>query len=277
MPKISVILPVYNAEKYLNEAIDSILSQTFTDFEFLLINDGSTDRSERIIQSYKDPRIVSISNEINKGLIYSLNRAIDLAKGEYIARMDADDIALPKRLEKQINHLAKHDVAILATTYHSIDEDRKPLPVWKTDRNTITPGQIRKTLPKDNCIAHPTTIAKAWVFKKYRYHPELVGKYKFIHNQTYSEDYDLWLRIAADGLAIEKLPEPLLLYRVLPNSLTRFGNVNIFYRLARIKFRFLRNQIMHGRLSWFHCQVFFFAGIDIVKGVAKQLKRRFKQ
>ncbi|HYO21245.1 MAG TPA: glycosyltransferase family 2 protein [Flavisolibacter sp.] len=276
MPRISVILPVYNAQKYLREAIDSILAQTFADFELLLINDGSTDGSEEVIRSYSDPRIIYIKNEENSGLINTLNKGIELAKGDYIARMDGDDVALPERLEKQVSHLEKNNIALLATTYHSIDKDGNLLPAWPTDRATITPEQIKKTLPRDNCIAHPTTMAKSWVFKKYRYHPELVFTYKFIHNQTYSEDYDLWLRIAADGLVIEKLPEPLLLYRVLPNSVTRFGTVNIFYRLARIKFRFLRNQIKRGKISFFHCKVFFFACIDILKGVAKQLKKKVR-
>ena len=97
MPKVSVLLPVYNAEKYLQEAIDSILRQTFTDFELLLINDGSTDGSEEVIRQYHDDRIVYIKNDGNKGLIYTLNRGIEAAKGTYIARMDADDVSLPER------------------------------------------------------------------------------------------------------------------------------------------------------------------------------------
>ena len=173
MPKVSVILPVYNAEKFLKEAIDSILNQTFTDFELLLINDGSTDRSEEIIKSYNDKRISYAKNEKNSGLINTLNRGIDLARGEYIARMDGDDIALPERFELQVKHLIKSDAAILATTYYSVDETGNALPDWPTDRATITRDQIRKTLPKDNCLAHPTIMGKAIVFKKYRYQPEL--------------------------------------------------------------------------------------------------------
>lgn len=276
MPKISVILPVYNAEKYLREAIDSILKQTFTDFELLLINDGSTDGSEEIIKSYTDDRIIYIKNEQNRGLINSLNRGIDLAAGEYIARMDADDIALPERFEKQLKFLwERNDIAMLATTYYCIDAEGKPLPAWPTDRQTITPEQIRKVLPRDNCLAHPTVMARAEVFKKYRYHPELVLQYRFIHNKKYSEDYDLWLRIAADGLTIAKVDEPLLYYRVLSNSVTRFGQVNIFYRLAGIKFRFVKQQLKLRRYSVFNLRVFLYGLADIVKGLAKEIKLLF--
>ena len=275
MPKVSVILPVYNAEKFLKEAIDSILNQTFTDFELLLINDGSTDRSEEIIKSYNDKRISYAKNEKNSGLINTLNRGIDLASGEYIARMDGDDIALPERLELQVKHLIKSDAAILATTYYSVDEIGNALPDWPTDRATITRDQIRKTLPKDNCLAHPTIMGKAFVFKKYRYHPELSQSYKFIHNLTYSEDYDIWLRIAADGLVIEKLPQPLLYYRVVSTSVTRYKKVNVFYRLARIKFYFLKNQMKRRQFKWFNVKVFFFACLDLFKGLGKQIKREY--
>ena len=105
-PLISVILPVYNAEKYLAEAIDSILNQTFTDFEFIIINDGSTDNSLSILQSYQtqDSRIRLFSRE-NKGIVMTMNEGIDLARGEWLARMDADDIAMPSRFERQLQHL----------------------------------------------------------------------------------------------------------------------------------------------------------------------------
>jgi glycosyltransferase involved in cell wall biosynthesis len=103
--KISILMPVYNGEKYLREAIDSILNQTFTDFEFLIVDDGSTDNSVEIINSYQNSRINLVKNDKNEGLVYTLNRGLSLAKGEYIARMDCDDISLPERLKKQIDFL----------------------------------------------------------------------------------------------------------------------------------------------------------------------------
>jgi len=111
MPKVTVLMPVYNAEKYLKEAIGSILGQSFSDFEFLIINDGSTDSSVKIIKSYDDPRIRFIANEKNLGVIPTLNKGFALAQGEFIARMDADDISLPKRLELQADFMDKHPEA----------------------------------------------------------------------------------------------------------------------------------------------------------------------
>jgi len=107
-PKVTVLMPVYNGEKYLNEAIDSILGQTFKDFKFLIINDGSTDGTADILKSYKDSRIKVTNNEKNIGLTKSLNKGLKMAKSEYIARMDADDISLPTRLQKQVEFMDSH-------------------------------------------------------------------------------------------------------------------------------------------------------------------------
>ena len=115
-PAISVILPVYNGEKFLHRAIQSILHQSFPDFGLIIINDGSTDRTGEIIGFETDLRIVYIKNEVNRGLIYSLNKGIDLAKGKYIARMDADDICLPERFYRQTSFLENHDdIAVVAS------------------------------------------------------------------------------------------------------------------------------------------------------------------
>ena len=103
--KVSILLPVYNSETTIQETIDSILCQTYSDFELVIINDGSSDKSEQIIGQYSDKRIRYYKNEQNKGLIYTLNRGLDLCNGEYIARIDADDIMLPTRLEKQTNYM----------------------------------------------------------------------------------------------------------------------------------------------------------------------------
>ena len=109
-------MPAYNAEKYINEAIDSILAQTFTDFEFIIIDDGSTDSTCAIVESYSDSRIRFFKNEHNLGVAATLNRGLDLARGEYIARMDADDISLPTRFEKQAAYMDSHpDVVVCGT------------------------------------------------------------------------------------------------------------------------------------------------------------------
>jgi glycosyltransferase involved in cell wall biosynthesis len=265
MPKVSVILPVYNGEKYLREAIGSILSQTYEDFEFIIINDGSTDKSEEIILSYKDGRIVYSKNEFNKGLIYSLNKSIELATGDLIARMDADDIAFPDRLQKQVDYFEKSHIGILASTVQLIDENGNPLPDWEDDIQNITFLQIRNYLLKNNCLAHPTILGSASLFKKYKYQ----------ENQKYSEDYDLWLRIIADNLKIEKYPEPLLLHRILPNSATRFKKINVFFRLAKVKLRFLWSQVRKGYFSKYIVKIFLYALADLCRAAGKEIKGVF--
>lgn len=115
MPVVSVLMPTYNAEKYLKEAIDSILNQTFTDFEFLIIDDNSKDKTKKIIGKYNDKRIKLIKGP-QKGLAAALNCGIKKAQGKYIARMDADDISLPARFEKQVNYLEAHpEITVLGT------------------------------------------------------------------------------------------------------------------------------------------------------------------
>src|SRR5690349_9241462 len=116
-PVFTVLMPVYNGEKYLREAIDSILAQTLTDFEFLIIDDGSKDRSVDIIKSYADPRINLVKNEVNLGISKTLNRGIEIAAAEFIARMDADDISHPTRLQKQYDYLIKNPECALLSTW----------------------------------------------------------------------------------------------------------------------------------------------------------------
>src|SRR3954471_13594365 len=133
-PLVSIILPAYNVEKYLGKAIDSILQQTFTDFEFIIIDDGSTDGTEKILKNYSDPRIVYLKHEANMGLVYTLNHCISLARGIYIGRMDGDDISLPDRIQKQFEYLQiKQDVDVLATQVRLIDEDGNAIGFWDDD------------------------------------------------------------------------------------------------------------------------------------------------
>ena len=124
MPKISVIMPAYNAEKYIKEAIDSILSQTFQDFELIVLNDCSKDSTEQIILSYTDDRVVYLKNEVNMGVAATLNRGLAVAGGEYIARMDADDISHPERFRKQARYLDAHpEVAVLGSNLECFNDD----------------------------------------------------------------------------------------------------------------------------------------------------------
>jgi len=181
LPRVSVLMPVYNAGIYLSEAIESILNQSFQDFEFLIINDGSTDNSENTILSYQDNRIRYICNEQNIKLIATLNKGIELCKGDYIVRMDADDISLPQRIEKQVAYLDAHpDIGLCGSWFENFGEH--------------VPTQIVKYLPDDTSIrirhlyqthiAHPTAVLRSSVLKL----NHLNFDKAFIHG----EDYHFW-------------------------------------------------------------------------------------
>ena len=183
-PKISVIMSVYNGERYLSQAIESILNQTLADFEFIIVNDASTDSSLKIIQSYDDERVKIISNEKNIGLTKSLNKAIEQAQGGFIARQDADDISLPNRLEEQLIYFEQHpEIALLGTSIYIIDEKGKIL--GKRD----IPADPSKNFFKGSWFAHGSTMFKNEVV-------HALGRYNELFR--YCQDYELWLRIAKD-------------------------------------------------------------------------------
>ncbi len=264
-PSISIILPAFNSEAFIAEAIRSLLSQTFTDFELIIINDGSTDRTEEIILSFSDPRIHYHRNEKNSGLIYTLNKAIDLAKGTYIARMDADDVCLPERLSIQKSFLDQYyDISVVAAPVIFIDWAGKETGIWKLDRETILPGQIKKLMPFENCMAHPSVMIRAAVLKEFRYKAY----------QKNIEDYDLWLRLLNRGYAIGKTEMPLLLYRVHDASVTgSYLKKNPFFKVMSMKYKFVVKEIRAGYFSLFLLRVVAGLTTDLVKGMAKSLKK----
>ena len=206
-PKISVIMAVYNGGKYLGGAIDSILNQTFKDFEFIVVNDGSTDNTEEILNTYSDRRLRTITQE-NMGLAKSLNKAIKISKGRYIARMDADDLSLPKRLELQVAFLDKYkNVGLIGTASNYINEDgRILLTVSMPADNEI----IQKRLLKENCFVHGSVMIRREVLEKVGYYRE---EFKC------SQDYDLFLRIAKH-YKVGNLKEVLYKWRLHKEAVT---------------------------------------------------------
>ncbi len=194
---ISVVMPVYNAEKYLREAIDSILNQTYTNFEFIILNDGSTDRTEEIILSYDDSRIIYVKNEENLQIVKTLNKGIGLAKGKYIARMDADDISLPKRFQKQIEYMEEHsDTDVCGTWMQIIDQPQR---IW---RYPIWHKEIKAYMLFNTSMFHPTVLMKRSFFNTF--------SYSSLYNKA--EDYQLWCS-AVDEKRFANIPEPLYHYR----------------------------------------------------------------
>lgn len=207
-PKVTVLMSVYNSEQYLREAIDSILGQTYTDFEFLIINDGSKDKSLDIIKSYDDPRIRLISRA-NKGLTASLNEGIEKAKGEYIARQDSDDVSVLDRLEKEVAYLDAHpSVGLVGSNYTIMDSSGKEL----VTTNVFTrPHDLKLAQVTCNQYGHGSVMMRKAILDKVGGYDKRVG---------YVEDYDLWTRISrvAD---IANFEEPLFLYRRNDEGITR--------------------------------------------------------
>ncbi|WP_165040336.1 glycosyltransferase family 2 protein [Dysgonomonas sp. ZJ709] len=205
VPEISVIMPVYNGESFVEKAISSILNQSYTNFELIIINDGSTDSSEQIILSFKDTRIVYLKNEVNLKLIKSLNKGIVFAKGRYIARMDADDISLPDRFEKQIEVFKTYTgIGIVNIQSYLLSEDGS---LYRKLGSAITINfeAIKNTIVFQNMIVHPGVMVDAELMKRY--------KYKDDESVEHIEDFDLWNRMLADGHICFTINEHLLYYR----------------------------------------------------------------
>jgi glycosyltransferase involved in cell wall biosynthesis len=205
--KVTVLMPVYNGERFLREAIDSILQQDHPDFEFLIINDGSKDDSAEIIASYSDPRIKAVDNEKNLGLIATLNKGIGLAAGDYIVRMDCDDISMKNRLRKQVEFMEQHkNIGVCGSYYHLMLNGKKALVDFP-----VTPDEIKCHMIFNCPIAHPAAIIRKSVLTEHH----LRYREGFIH----SEDWDLWTQLSAFA-GIANIPEALLNYRVHDNQIT---------------------------------------------------------
>jgi glycosyltransferase involved in cell wall biosynthesis len=199
-PYISVLMCVYNGETYLNEAIDSILNQSYSNFEFVIINDGSTDKTEEIILSYKDKRIKYYKNEKNLKLIASLNKGLEICSGKYIVRMDADDIALPHRIETQMDFLKNHpDAGAVGSFVETIGLNENYVIKFKT-----SPEKIKFELFFRNHLFHPTVTINSHILKQNNL------KYK---NYLHAEDYKLWIDLSRKS-NLYIIPEILLYYRL---------------------------------------------------------------
>lgn len=202
MPKVSVVMSVFNGEPYLGQAIKTILNQTFRDFEFIIVDDGSTDGSPEILKERDrhDARIRLIRNDSNLGLIVSLNEGIRVAKGEYVARQDADDISLPKRLALQVQFLDENpEIGVLGTWITNFDENGRQV-VWKTPTSHAV---IRWSLLFSTSIGHATVMMRR---------PLLEGVAPFSPEMIHAEDYDLWSRLS-QRTRFANLPQCLYLRR----------------------------------------------------------------
>jgi hypothetical protein len=200
-PLVSVVLPVHDGVAYLGAAIDSILRQTYQRLELIVIDDGSIDGSAALAESYTDPRVRVVRNDRNLGIVASLNRGIDLASGEFIARMDADDVAAPQRLELQVRRMTEDPgLAVLGTdiTYG----DAAGAVVGRPRGLPRGPALVRWRLLRGTCLYHPTVMLRRSALGHERYSAERI----------HAEDYDLWLRLSRHH-RLDNLPQRLLLHR----------------------------------------------------------------
>lgn len=203
-PKISVIMSTFNRANLLPRAIDSVLNQTFKDFEFIIINDGSEDETAEILKNYaqKDKRIIILDNNGHKGLVYGLNRALKIARGTYIARMDDDDRSLPERFECQINYLEEHPNVTVVGTAVYLDNNNDPLEY--TTAGSSDPKEANIISYIQVPTMQPTTLIRHDFIKKHhiRYNPKYPS----------AEDTHFWYLIARKGGIIKNIIDPLYVY-----------------------------------------------------------------
>jgi glycosyltransferase involved in cell wall biosynthesis len=202
-PLISVIIPCYNADTFLSVAVESVLQQSYQNLEIILINDGSTDNSPQIMEFYlSDERIIIIENEQNIGLIATLNKGIDLAKGTFIARMDADDLSSPERLEKQWAFFEQNpQLSLLSTACYRIDEKSQIVILESAKAKTAAGIYFASFFTQP--IVHGSVMAKASVLKANLYSSAAL----------HCEDYELWTRLLKQGERLQTLDEPLYFFR----------------------------------------------------------------
>jgi glycosyltransferase involved in cell wall biosynthesis len=207
-PLVSVLMPVYNGEKYLIAAVNSILNQNYENIELIIINDGSVDSTEKIISKYKDSRIIYIKNEKNLGLVQTLNNGFNLCKGKYIARMDCDDISFTERLAKQVNFMESNiEYGMCGTQYVHLNTSRQP---HKIGAQLISDFEIKLGINSLNCFCHGAIMFRTTFLKE--------NKLNYLQEYSPYEDYELWTRIT-QMTKVANLSEVLYAYMDNPDGM----------------------------------------------------------
>jgi glycosyltransferase involved in cell wall biosynthesis len=221
-PVVSVLMPVFNVEKYIAQAIHSILQQSFLDFELIILNDGSTDGTSKIIDQFQDHRIQRIDLTENRGLVNARNQLVTAARGRYIAFLDADDIAMPHRLSTQVAFLDGDTVDICGSAYYSLYEASGKI---KTSKQRYSDADIRALMTVSSPLCNPAVMGRAVVFKKF---PYPLGR-------DYAEDYSLWAELALAGYRFANLREKLITYRIHEKQTSQVQNTetNLIFSKSR--------------------------------------------
>ena len=203
IPLVSVLMPAYNSELYIAEAIQSILNQTYQNIELIIFDDGSSDKTRQVIEGFTDSRIIKILSDQNYGVVRARNEMIDRASGQYIALMDADDIADPSRLEKQISILESGQYDLCGSAQWVLDEGTGQI---KKSKDKFSDADLRALLSVYCGLCNSAMTGKAEIFKRFKYDTSILT----------SEDYYLWVQMAAAGSRFLNLPDRLITYRRYP-------------------------------------------------------------
>lgn len=264
---VSVLMSVYNGEDWLKLAIDSVIAQTYPHWQFVIIDDNSNDATRQVLKAYEnDKRFRIIYRDTQQGLTKNLNDGLRFTEGEYIARLDADDICMPERFSKQVAYLQSHpQTAVIGSFVDFIDEAGNPKGVWADDRNTRTYQEIKAVLPSRCCIAHPSVMMRKNIMLQYPYNEK----------QVHSQDWDLWLRMAGDGVIIEKINEALLKYRVHQRSVTVVSNKKSAFRKIDEVYRAYFDYVSKNKWNSFILKVRAYFILNKVKLFLSGIKKTF--
>lgn len=224
-PVISVLMPAFNVEKYIATAIESVLNQTFTNFEFIVLDDGSCDDTVKIIESYDDVRMKKVFLPENKGLVSARNFLVEMAQGQYTAFLDSDDLADPRRLEFQLQYLQSHGLDLCGTDHWVLHQKTGKI---KRSKQRHSDADIRAMISVCSPLCNPSVMGRTEVFKKTPYLPGNDG----------AEDYVMWVNLALEGSRFGNVPKNLITYRIHENQISQIQNskVNTIFDDFRAKY-----------------------------------------
>ena len=260
-PLISVLMPAYNSELYIAEAIESILNQSYQNIELIIFDDGSSDNTRQVIQSFNDPRIVKILSDQNYGVVRARNDMIDRASGQYIALMDADDIADRTRLEKQLRSLEAGECDLCGSAQWVLDEASGKI---KKSKDKFTDADLRSLLSVYCGLCNSAMMGKAEIFKRFKYDTNILT----------SEDYYLWVVMAAAGYRFLNLKERLITYRRYP---AQTSSVHLDkFRITTIEVQKKYLELLGISLDFYPRQLPWTQRVSVGSGLLRALNQRFK-
>lgn len=260
-PLISVLMPAYNSELYIAEAIESILNQSYQNIELIIFDDGSSDNTRQVIQSFNDPRIVKILSDQNYGVVRARNDMIDRASGQYIALMDADDIADRTRLEKQLRSLEAGECDLCGSAQWVLDEASGKI---KKSKDKFTDADLRSLLSVYCGLCNSAMMGKAEIFKRFKYDTTILT----------SEDYYLWVVMAAAGYRFLNLKERLITYRRYP---AQTSSVHLDkFRITTIEVQKKYLELLGISLDFYPRQLPWTQRVSVGSGLLRALNQRFK-